>query len=234
MIKLLKAGFFRLKKDIIFYLFIFLTIGMAGFMLYRYYNNNIIFKNTYLDEIVNEFIIYIGFFIAIFISIFVGKEHSQGIIRNKIIVGHSRIAIFLSNLIISIVVSIFGELIYLIIVLLIGIPLFGQMKMTLTQFLMTMLNTTLIIISFCTIYNFIAMLCSDITLSAGICIILFIAMFIAQASFALTANSNKYITSTFGDENGNSHIISQEPNPNYPGDEKVKQARIFYLAIPQG
>ena len=180
MIKLLKAGFFRLKKDIIFYLFIFLTIGMAGFMLYRYYNNNIIFKNTYLDEIVNEFIIYIGFFIAIFISIFVGKEHSQGIIRNKIIVGHSRIAIFLSNLIISIVVSIFGELIYLIIVLLIGIPLFGQMKMTLTQFLMTMLNTTLIIISFCTIYNFIAMLCSDITLSTIICIILFIALFILQ------------------------------------------------------
>ena len=98
MIKLLKAGFFRLKKDIIFYLFIFLTIGIAGFMLYRYYNNNIIFKNTYLDEIVNEFIIYIGFFIAIFVSIFVGKEHSQGIIRNKIIVGHSRVSIFLSNL----------------------------------------------------------------------------------------------------------------------------------------
>ena len=233
MIKLLKAGFFRLKKDIIFYLFIFLTIGMAGFMLYRYYNNNIIFKNTYLDEIVNEFIIYIGFFIAIFISIFVGKEHSQGIIRNKIIVGHSRIAIFLSNLIISIVVSIFGELIYLIIVLLIGIPLFGQMKMTLTQFLMTMLNTTLIIISFCTIYNFIAMLCSDITLSTIICIILFIALFILQEALGSIVHANKYIKNGYF-ENGNKHIISQEPNPNYPGDDKVKQARLFYLAIPEG
>ena len=233
MIKLLKAGFFRLKKDIIFYLFIFLTIGMAGFMLYRYYNNNIIFKNTYLDEIVNEFIIYIGFFIAIFISIFVGKEHSQGIIRNKIIVGHSRIAIFLSNLIISIVVSIFGELIYLIIVLLIGIPLFGQMKMTLTQFLMTMLNTTLIIISFCTIYNFIAMLCSDITLSTIICIILFIALFILQEALGSIVHVNKYIENGYF-ENGNKHIISQEPNPNYPGDDKVKQARLFYLAIPEG
>ena len=231
MIKLLKAGFFRLKKDIIFYLFIFLTIGMAGFTLYKYTNT---FGKIYLDKLVNEFMMYIGLFIGIFVSVFVGKEHWQGIIRNKIIVGHSRIAIFLSNLIISIVVSIFCEMIYLVIVILIGMHLFGKMEMNFTQFMMTMLNTILIIISFCSIYNFIAMLCSDITLSVGICIIAFVAMFIAQGAFGLTANSNKYITSTFLDENGNSHIISQEPNPNYPGDEKVKQARMFYLAIPQG
>ena len=230
MIKLLKAGFFRLKKDVIFWIFIFLTIGMAGFTLFRYLSVELV----YLDKIVNEFMMYIGLFIAIFVSIFVGKEHWQGIIRNKIIVGHSRIAIFFTNLIISIVVSIFCEMIYLVIVFLIGIPLYGKMQMNFTQFMMTMLNTILVIISFCSIYNFIAMLCSDITLSAGICIIAFVAMFIAQGAFGSTANSNKYMTSTFWDENGNSHIISQEPNPNYPGDEKVKQARMFYLAIPQG
>ena len=35
-------------------------------------------------------------------------------------------------------------------------------------------------------------------------------------------------------ENGNKYIISQEPNPNYPGDEIVKMARTIYLLIPQG
>jgi len=230
MIKLLKAGFFRLKKDIIFYLFIFLTIGMAGFTLYKYTNNN---GKIYLDKIVNEFMMFIGLFIAIFVSVFVGKEHWHGIIRNKIIVGHSRIAIFLSNLIISIVVSIFCEMIYLVIVILIGMHLFGKMEMNFTQFMMTMLNTILIIISFCSIYNFIAMLCSDITLSVVICIIAFVAMFIAQGDFGSIVHANKYIENAYF-ENGNKHIISQEPNPNYPGDEKVKQARMFYLAIPQG
>ena len=82
MIKLLKAGFFRLKKDSIFWLFVFLTIGIAGFTLFRYTSN----EEVQLDKIVNEFIMYIGLFIAIFVSIFVGKEHSEGIIRNKIIV----------------------------------------------------------------------------------------------------------------------------------------------------
>ena len=229
MIKLLKAAFFRLKKDVIFWLFIFLTIGMAGFTLFRYLSN----EGVYLDKILNEFIMYIGLFIAIFVSIFVGKEYGQGIIRNKIIVGHSRISIFLSNLIISIVVSLLCELIYLIIVFLIGIPLFGQMQMSFSQFAIVLLNTALVIISFCSIYNFITMICSEITISISICIILFVAMFVAQAALGFTANSRKYIEHAFWD-NGNKYIISQEPDPNYPGDEKVKQARTLYLSIPQG
>ena len=230
MIKLLKAGFFRLKKDVIFWLFVFLTIGIAGFTLFRYTSN----EGVHLDKIVNEFIMYIGLFIAIFVSIFVGKEHSQGIIRNKIIVGHSRISIFLANLIISIVASILCEIVYLVLVFLIGIPLFGQMQMSLSQFTMTLLNTVLVIISFCSIFNFISMICSEITVSTTISIILFIAMFIVEGSLYLTANTDKYITHTFIDENGVSHIISQELDPNYPGDERVKQAKRIYLSIPQG
>ena len=230
MIKLLKAGFFRLKKDVIFWVFIFFTIGIAGFTLFRYASN----EGVLLDKIVKEFIMYIGFFIAIFVSIFVGKEHSEGIIRNKIIVGHSRTSIFLSNLIISILVSLLCEMVYLVLVFIVGIPLFGQIQMPLSQFVMVFLNTILIIISFCSIYNFISMICSEITISTTICIILFIAMFIAAGSFSLTANADKYINHTYTDENGVSHIISQELDPNYPGDEKVKQARVIYLSIPQG
>ena len=229
MIKLLKAGFFRLKKDVIFWLFIFLTIGIAGFTLFRYLS----IEGAPLDKILNEFIMYIGLFIAIFVSIFVGKEYGQGIIRNKIIVGHSRISIFLSNLIISIVVSLLCEIIYLIIIFLIGIPLYGQMQMSFSQFAIVLLNTALVIISFCSIYNFITMICSEITISISICIILFVAMFVAQAALGFTANSRKYIEHAFWD-NGNKYIISQEPDPNYPGDEKVKQARTLYLSIPQG
>ena len=80
--KLLIAGFFRLRKDVIFWLFIFLTIGITIFTL----TNNSPSDGDVLDKFVNDFVIYIGIFIAIFVSIFVGKEYSEGIIRNKIIV----------------------------------------------------------------------------------------------------------------------------------------------------
>ena len=120
------------------------------------------------------------------------------------------------------------------IVLLIGIPLFGQIQMSISQFSMVILNTILVIISFCSIFNFISMICSEITVSTTICIILFITMYVVQASFSLTANTDEYITHTYTDENGVSHVISQELDPNYPGDERVKQARMIYLSIPQG
>lgn len=230
MIKLLKAVAFRLKKDIMFWLFVFLTIGICGFTLFRYSS----IDEITLDKVLNEFIMYIGFFIAIFVSIFIGKEHSQGILINKIVVGHSRISIFLSNLFISILVSLLCELIYFLIVSLVGKHLFENVKIQSIQLVMIILNTVLIIISFCSIFNFITMICSEITISTTICIIIFIVMYIIQGVFSLNAHSPKYIEHILYDENGNKHIISQELNPNYPGDQKVKKAKIMYLAIPQG
>ena len=82
MCKLLKAGFFRLKKDLMLWLFIFLTIGISIYTLC--YSTTL--EGVRLDTLINEFIQYVGIFIAIFVSVFVGKEHSEGIIRNKIIV----------------------------------------------------------------------------------------------------------------------------------------------------
>ena len=229
MYKLLKAGLFRLRKDIIFWIFTFFTLGIAGFTLFRYNPNEYI-----LDKFVNEFIMYIGIFIAIFVSIFVGKEHSEGIIRNKIIVGHKRINIYLSNLIISVITTIFYELIYLILMLIIGIPLFGKLQMPLSEFAMSILNIFLVIIAYCSIFNFITMLSSEVTISTTICIIFFIVMFVIVSALSLTVNTSKYITNTFWDEQGQPHTISQELNPNYPGEEKIKIAKTIYYFIPQG
>ena len=83
MYKLLKAGLFRLKKENIFWLFLFLGFVIAIFVLLK---AHLSVNEMLLDKLSNEFTLYIGFFIAIFVSMFVGKEHSEGIIRNKIIV----------------------------------------------------------------------------------------------------------------------------------------------------
>ncbi len=230
MYKLLRAGFFRLKKDIIFWLFLTLSIVTAGIIIFKYYFSG---SEIILDKLINEFIMYIGLFIAIFISIFVGKEYSQGIIRNKIIVGHSRISVYLSKLIICIIASILCELVYISIILLIGIPLFGKLHMSVFQFVMSMLNTFLIITLYCSIFNFITMICSEITVSTIINILFLLVIFIAEAPLGYVANSPKYITHSYW-ENGIENIISQEPNPSYPGDTKVKLAKTVYLLIPQG
>ncbi len=83
MYKLLKAGFYRLRKELVFKLFIVSSIIVAIFIAKKDYKA---WGQVGINEAIVEFMIYIGFFISIFVSIFVGKEHSEGIIRNKIIV----------------------------------------------------------------------------------------------------------------------------------------------------
>lgn len=147
--------------------------------------------------------------------------------------GHSRINIYLSNLIICVITAIFCELIYLVFVFIIGIPIFGKLQMTISQFAMSILNVILVIITYCSIFNFITMLFSEITVSTTVCIVLFIAMFIADSSLLLTINTSQYITNSYW-EDGIEHIISQELDPNYPGEQVIKIARTIHFFIPQG
>ena len=227
MIKLLRAGFFRLKKEIMFWLFIFVTIAVAGFRIL------ITSYDIPLDKVLYEYIIYIGLFIAMFVSIFVGKEHSEGIIRNKIIVGHNRIAIYLSKLIISIVVSVLCEFIYITFMFLIGSQIYEPLQMPISQLFMIILNAVLIIITYCSIFNLISMICSEITISIVINVVIFIIIFVTVMIIGETANQPKYIISSIY-ENGVRTIISQEENPDYPGDDIVKFAKTIYLLLPQG
>lgn len=228
--RLLRADFFRLKRETIFWLFIFLAIGIAGINIVRdYFSENYII----LDKVMNEFILYICLFIAIFISVFVGKEYSEGIIRNKIISGNSRKSIYLSKLVVTVIASILGELAYISITLLIGLPLLGRLQMSLPQFIMNMVDTFLVIITYCSIFNFITMICSEITIAMTTNILIVISMFVIEASVGYIANSPKYTTNSYW-KDGVEYIISQEPSQSYPGDKKVNLAKTIYLFIPQG
>lgn len=227
MIKLLRAGFFRLKKEIMFWLFIIATILVAGIRILTTSHDQP------LDKFLYDYIVYIGLFIAMFVSVFVGKEHSEGIIRNKIIVGHNRISIYISKLIISIVVSVFCEFIYIAIMFLIGSKIYEPLQMPISQLSIIILNAVLIIITYCSIFNLISMICSEITISVVMSVVIFVIMFVAEMIIGETANQPKYITSSIWD-NGVRTIVSQDLNPNYPGDDIVNFAKTIYLLLPQG
>ncbi len=227
MIKLLRAGFFRLKKELIFWIFIFATIVVSGIRILTtaHYEP--------LDKFLYDYIIYIGLFIAMFVSVFVGKEHAEGIVRNKIIVGHNRISIYISKLIISIVVSVLCEFIYIAIMFLIGSQIYEPLQMSISQLSIIILNAILIIITYCSIFNLISMICSEATISVVTNVAIFVIMFVAEIIIGETASQSKYITISSWDNDVRT-IVSQELNPNYPGDDIVNLAKTIYLLLPQG
>lgn len=106
--------------------------------------------------------------------------------------------------------------------------------MPLIQIIMNMLNTILVIVAFASIFNFITMICQEITISTTICILLFIVMFIVNMSASYALLDAKPLITNYGiDEQGNKFIISQETNPEYQGNTKYYIAKVFYLLNPE-
>lgn len=135
MIKLLNANLYRLRKSKFFYFLIatFIVLFIFNtFKLYSSYSN--IKGNDYTEKLVVSNIQYIGFFIALFITLFVGEDYAYGTIRNKIIVGNKRSSIYFSNLIITFVVCILLEFAYIIFSIIIGTHLFGKMSISTSDF----------------------------------------------------------------------------------------------------
>jgi len=76
-----------------------------------------------LDGCLFEFVPIMGLIAAIFISLFIGSEYSDGTIRNKLVVGHSRMQIYLANLIVCSIACVLISLAYIV-----GFFAFGGFK----------------------------------------------------------------------------------------------------------
>lgn len=234
MYKLLNAGFSRLIKNKIFWGIVIITIIIALGLVLNRISSSGFFENE-IEPVLTNYILFIGFFIAIFTSLFVGTEYSDGAIRNKIVVGHTRKNIYLSNLIISIAVGLFIEFVYLILVMIIGIPTLGGLQIPIDKFLFILLDMVLIIIAYSSIFNFITLMCSDITIATVVCILVFIGMFVVS-EFVVSpiANDKKYYSNYVTNENGEVIETQKHLNPNYVGDfAKQVYKNILYI-IPSG
>lgn len=233
MIKLLNAGFFRLKRNKMLWIIVVITLGIASFQLFNHISSVEIWGKEGIDKILINYITMIGIFIAIFTSLFIGAEYANGAIRNKLVVGNSRIKIYLSNLILSIVAGCFIEFIYMVFVSIIGIPTLGGLQMSLSEFAIILLNIIMIIITYSSIFTLITLLCSDITMSTVISIVLIIAMFVGNMSLSFTADSTEFRRNTIINEQGKIEEVLV-PDPNYPGDSKKKIAQTILYIMPTG
>lgn len=101
MSKLLSANFLRLRKSKEFCLCALSTLLISAAMIYSGSGSALATAERgyikHLDDYYFQLAPYIGAIVAIFISLFLGTEYSDGTIRNKLIVGHTRTNIYLAN-----------------------------------------------------------------------------------------------------------------------------------------
>ena len=115
MTKLLRGDFIRLFKSKIFWMGVIFMFCFASMAVYTKWSDSKAYPDYYNppDGILLAGAIYISMVIAVFIGIFIGTDYNNGTIRNKHIMGHSRVAMYLSNLIICVTSSVIMHIVYI-------------------------------------------------------------------------------------------------------------------------
>lgn len=158
---LLSANLNRLVRARIFWL---CTVAMlcftVAFMLLGIRLVRIENLDRDLDYYYFRLLPYFDFFLSVFIALFLGTEYSDGTVRNKLIIGHTRSEIYLANLVTCFAGS-FAVFLAWAIGGLVGIPYFGLWSMGISGYFQCLAVGLLTVLALTAILTVIAQLIAN-------------------------------------------------------------------------
>lgn len=235
--KLLSANFFRMKNDKSFWIgmgFMFLMgiiIPVSHYLDMKKYG-----EPMYIDSGFFVSAVFIGIVASAFCSLFIGTEYSDGTIRNKVIVGQTRTAIYIANLITCAAASVFMCTASFISYLCVGIPLLGFFVLKTKTILLFVLFVFIVAITFSSIYTFIAML-NQKKATAAVISILSAFFLMTAASYMMSQLSQPQIYEGYryiDEASGEVVEIESVENPSYVSGTKRKTYEFLIDFLPSG
>lgn len=214
--KLLRANFSRLWKDKLFWL------CMGGMFVYSivYMLNGCrqakvdLSEYSYgLDEYYFHFALSIGFFCTLFSSMFFGTEYSDGTIRNKIIVGHTRTNLYLSSLFTTFTATLLILSAWLVGAL-VAVPMLGFWKMGALHLFEYLLIAVTFVLAFSAICTAVNLLSSNKAVTVIVSILLFLGLLIF-AGVLYSALSEPEMVGGIQLTPDGLQMVDPTPNPKY-------------------
>ena len=233
--KLLSAGFSRLWKNKFFWLGMILLPGFLAFALFsNYYDMKQYNFSFTLDGFLYGCFLLIGMFTSIFAALFLGTEYSDGTIRNKLVIGHSRTAVYLSSLAVCFVSSLLVCLATSFVTYALGIPLFGTPETPVLTTVQEYAYGVLMIAALSGIFTLLAMMITSKSVSAIVCTVgifalLFVSMYILKRLLTPEMIEYGYDMAVDG-----SVIPLEHPNPRYLTGTARKVYEFFQDFLPTG
>ena len=214
--KLMSANLSRLWKDRIFW------IAVAAMLVFNSVNVlngcrqatvSMAEFDYILDHYCFGFLPMFGVFIAAFISLFQGTEYSDGTMRNKLIIGYSRIKVylgnFLTNYIASAIILLVGFFVGMV-----GIPILGWLEMETTAAVGYLVASFLMAGVWCATFTLVSMLTTNKAYAVVLCILLWLGFTFLGSYFYNVLSEPEMQSGTIVTMDG---ITIGEPtlNPNY-------------------
>ena len=242
MTNLISAGLARLWKAKIFLFSVVFMFLISVLVIINQYRTSLDYGLTLsLNNIIFGYTLIIGIVAAAFSSLFLGAEYSDGTIRNKLVAGHTRAAIYCSNLIVTIIAALLMSAAYLIAVFAFGMPLIGALDLSdigPLAFAATIFGSIAMICAVCAILTAISMLISNKAVAAivSIFVMLGILLFAIEVESRLLAPEfYSPFTIVSSDENGPMELAQETvENPQYLRGAERRVYEYIFDILPAG
>ena len=229
--KLLMANFARLKKDKVFWIgmaFLF-AAGIFSVMMKRIND-----PTATADQLILIFPVLIGIVSAAFCSLYIGTEYSDGTIRNKLIVGHTRSAVYLSNFIACSAAGIFMCLSYIVAVVAFGLPLLGLSEMSMGAVAVLILVAFIMVIACTALFTLLCMLNQNKSTAAVTCILFIVALLVLATFINARLEAPQYYDNYVFTDSLGSAAAERELNPQYLTGLKREIYQFYLDFLPTG
>lgn len=227
--KLLHAGFSRLFMNRLFWL------CCAALLAFGALIPLITDANMPLDKIFFAYPIVVGILLATLAGLLLSTEYGEGTIRNKLVAGHKRQAIYLSNLIICAVAGILMQLCFTLAICAVGIPRLGLPELGLSTLLYLYLISILCTLTLAALYTMLGMLITRRSGGVVVSILLAVLLVVFGAVCSSRLNEPEYFDSYFySDATGNVAEEGKALNTNYLTGAKREVYQFIYDLQPMG
>lgn len=181
MTNLLRANFFRMRRDHMFWsCFGTVLACSAGFMFFWCRDDILRGFQPKLEQYYFNMALPLGLFTAMFASVFLNTEYSEGTIRSKLAVGHTRRAVYLSHFLTVLTASLFFIAAWLIGGC-VGIPMIGPWECGLQGVAFHVLIAVGFTAAFAAIFTFLGLLLSGRAATVIVVLAWFALLFGASA-----------------------------------------------------
>lgn len=235
MTKLLSANLLRLKKSVLFWGTLALSFGFGVLMCAIRFREHLAHHfEVSLNSVFFGFAMVVGVVMAAFIPLFFGTEYSDGAIRNKLIVGHSRVCVYFANLIASLGAAVVFSAAYLLACIAVGIPLIGGLDLPAAATAAALGGSLVMTAAYCAIFTFITMTCSKKSASAVACLLGVFLLLAAAITTLSMLDAPEFIQGYEMSIDGQVAPAKPEPNPAYLTGMKREVYQFLYDLMPTG
>ena len=234
MAKLLRANFSRLWKSRVFYVGLAFTVLLNVFLVIDGWHSGKLGYPEPLEDMLFQNCIIIGFVSAVFVGMFLGTEYSDGTIRNKIAVGHTRTSIYLANLTVCAAASVLLLLISLAVGFGLGSFLLDPLGLPIKTLLLYILIGTLNTLAFSSIFTLAAMLSPSKASGAVLCLVLALCLLFAASLVGGMLSEPEMVQGYALNDEGQVVFSDPSPNPRYVSGSKRAVLEVIYDILPTG